>query len=166
MKKGDFITKIDGNKIQTGPELQEQLARYKPGDKISLAYQRDGKEATVTVTLKNRTGNYNIVKAETVIDKLGGAELQTLDAAIAKKNGLDGGVLVRKIGAGVLKNTRMQEGFVITGVNGHSVTKLEDLASALANVKGIVKLEGVYPGYDGTYAYPLNLDDAAGDAGR
>lgn len=166
LKKGDFITKIDGNKIQTGPELQEQLARYKPGDKISLAYQRDGKEATVTVTLKNRTGNYNIVKAETVIDKLGGAELQTLDAAIAKKNGLDGGVLVRKIGAGVLKNTRMQEGFVITGVNGHSVTKLEDLASALANVKGIVKLEGVYPGYDGTYAYPLNLDDAAGDAGR
>jgi serine protease Do len=163
LKKGDFITRINGASVETGPELQEQLARYKPGDKITVTYSREGKETTVTVTLKNRSGNYNVVKAETIVDKLGGAELQPLDAAAARKMGIEGGVMVKKLGAGVLKNTRMQEGFVITGVNGRPVTKVDELTSALAATQGIAKLEGVYPGYDGIYAYPLNLSGPTAD---
>jgi len=159
LKKGDFITKINGAAVSTGPELQEQIARYKPGDKISVAYRREGKEASVTVTLKNRSGNYDTVKKATMLDKLGGAELETLDAAIAKKNGLEGGVLVKKIGNGILLRTRMQQGFVITSINGQSVNNLESLSSALGSAQGIVRLEGIYPGYEGTYAYPLNLDE-------
>jgi len=163
LKKGDFITKINGAAVSTGPELQEQIARYKPGDKISVTYQRAGKEAAVTVTLKNKSGSYNMVKAETILDKLGGAELQTLDAATAKKNGLEGGVLVKKLGNGILKRTRMQEGFVITGVNGRQVNNLEDLASALTAAQGTIRMEGMYPGYDGTYGYPLSLDEGNND---
>jgi len=163
LKKGDFITKINGATISTGPELQEQIARYKPGDKIAVTYLRSGKEATVNVTLKNRSGNYNTVKTETILDKLGSAELQTLDAATVKKYGLEGGVVVKKLGSGILKNTRMQEGFVITGVNGQPVNKLEDLTAALAAAQGTIRLEGAYPGYDGTYAYPLNLDEGNND---
>ena len=159
LKKGDFITKINGATISTGPELQEQIARYKPGDKISVTYARSGKETTVTVTLKNKSGNYNVVKMETMLDKLGGAELETLDAGTAKRNGLDGGVLVKKIGNGVLQRTRMQQGFVITGVNGERVENLEALKSALGSAQGTVMLQGIYPGYEGTYAYPLNLDE-------
>jgi Do/DeqQ family serine protease len=159
LKKGDFITKINGAAVGTGPELQEQIARYKPGDKISVTYERSGKESMVAVTLKNKAGSYNMVKPETILDKLGGAELQTLDAATAKKAGLEGGVLVKKLGNGVLKRTRMQEGFVITGVNGQQVNNLESLTSALASAQGTLRLEGTYPGYEGTYAYPLNLDE-------
>jgi len=43
LQKGDFITKINGNTINSGPELQEQVARFKPGDKINVAYVRNGK---------------------------------------------------------------------------------------------------------------------------
>ena len=39
-------------KINSGPELQEQVARYKPGDKINITYVRDGKENTVAITLE------------------------------------------------------------------------------------------------------------------
>lgn len=163
LNKGDFITKINGATVSTGPELQEQIARYKPGDKISVTYRRAGKEASVSVTLKNKSGNYNTVKTETILDGLGGAELETLDANTAKKNGLDGGVLVKKIGNGLLQRTRMQQGFVITGINGRPVNNLEDLKSALGSAQGIVRLEGTYPGYEGTYAYPLNLDGRAND---
>ncbi|MGI8950930.1 MAG: Do family serine endopeptidase [Chitinophagaceae bacterium] len=156
LKKGDFVTKVNGVTIETGPELQEQVARYKPGDKINLTYVRDGKEYTINVTLKNKAGTYAQVKQESTLDKLG-ADLVNVDAATARKNNISGGVLVRKIGNGVLKNTRMQEGFVITSVDGQDVKSIDDLKNILSNSNGTVRLEGIYPGYEGSYAYPLNL---------
>ena len=51
----------------------------------------------------------------------------------------------------------MQEGFVITSVDGQDIKNLDDLKSILGNAQGTVRLEGIYPGYDGTYGYPLNL---------
>lgn len=157
IQKGDFITKINGVTIGSGPELQEQVARYKPGDKIAVTYVRNGKENTTSLTLKNKSGTYAAVKVESALDKLG-AELTNLDAATAKKNDLSGGVLVRKIGNGLLKKTRMQEGFVITSVNGQEVKTVDDLKNILASSAGAVRIEGVYPGYEGTYGYPLNLN--------
>jgi Do/DeqQ family serine protease len=160
IQKGDFITKVNGSPVNSGPELQEQVARYKPGDKITVTYVRSGKETTATITLKNKAGNYEAVKQESVLDNLGGAELATLDKATAEKNDIAGGVLVKKLGNGVLKNTRMQEGFVITSVNGQEVKTVDDLKAILGSSQGgTVRLEGIYPGYEGTYGYPLNLGD-------
>ncbi|MBL7650129.1 MAG: PDZ domain-containing protein, partial [Candidatus Hydrogenedentes bacterium] len=46
LKAGDVIISI--NSVRTGsvPELQEQIALYRPGDRISLEYIRDGKKIT------------------------------------------------------------------------------------------------------------------------
>jgi len=52
----------------------------------------------------------------------------------------------------------MQEGFVITSVNDEEVKSVDELKTALSNAKsGTVKLLGIYPGFQGTYAYPLTL---------
>jgi Do/DeqQ family serine protease len=158
LKKGDFITKLNDVEVNSGPELQEQVARYKPGDKINVTYVRDGKESTTTITLKNKSGNYEVVKNETFFDNIGG-ELATVDKETARKNDIAGGVQVKKLGNGVLKNTRIQEGFIITNVDGKDVNNLDDLKAILNNSHGTVRLEGVYPGYDGNYGYPLNLDN-------
>ena len=163
IQKGDFITKLNGIEVNSGPEMQEQVARYKPGDKVSVNYVRDGKENSVNITLKNKSGNYETVKQETAMDKLG-AELVDVDKATAKKNDIAGGVLVKKIGDGPLKNTRMQEGFVITSVDGQDVKTVDELKAILGSAQGTVRLEGIYPGYEGTYGYPLNLNgDGKGD---
>jgi serine protease Do len=156
IKEGDFITKINGVKINSGPELQDQVARYKPGDKITVSYVRDSKESTVNVTLKNKAGNYNEVTATNVLDQLGG-ELAELDKATATKNAVPGGVVVKKVGTGLLKNTRMQDGFVITSVSGTTVKSMAELKSALKNARGTIRLEGFYPGYEGSYVYPLAI---------
>ncbi len=158
IQKGDFITKINNVGISSSSELQEQVASYKPGDKISVTYVRDGKEHSTDLTLKNKAGNYEVVKSETAVDQLGGT-LVTIDKATAKKNDITGGVQVQKLGNGLLKNTRIQEGFIITSVDGQDVNSIEDLNSILSNSNGTVKLEGVYPGYDGTYGYPLSLSN-------
>jgi serine protease Do len=69
-----------------------------------------------------------------------------------------GGVVVKNIGGGALSKTKMQDGFVITSVNGVVVKNVDDLRAALEKNKGgSVKLEGIYPGYEGSYGYPLNL---------
>jgi Do/DeqQ family serine protease len=157
LQKGDFVTKINDADINSGPELQEQVARYKPGDKVNITYVRDGKERTATITLKNKSGNYEVVKNETAFDDLG-ADLATVDKQSAQKNDITGGVQVKKIGNGLLKNTRLQEGFIITSVDGQDVNNVDDLKTILNNSHGTVRLEGVYPGYDGTYGYPLSID--------
>ena len=157
LMKGDFITKINDAGVNSGPEIQDQVSRYKPGDKINVTYIRDGKEHTTLLTLKNKAGNYEVVKTETVFDNLGG-ELATVDKETARKNDISGGVQVKKLGDGLLKNTRIQEGFIITSVDGQDVNSLDDLKNILNNSDGTVKLEGVYPGYDGTFGYPLTLN--------
>jgi len=157
LMKGDFITKINDAGVSSGPEIQDQVSRYKPGDKINVTYLRDGKEHTTLLTLKNKAGNYEVVKTETVFDNLGG-ELATVDKETARKNDISGGVQVKKLGDGLLKNTRIQEGFIITSVDGQDVNSLDDLKNILNNSDGTVKLEGVYPGYDGTFGYPLTLN--------
>lgn len=163
IQKGDFVTKLNNVEVNTGSELQEQIARYKPGDKISVTYIRDGKENTTSLTLKNKSGNYEVVKTETVFDDLGGT-LVTIDKQTAKKNDVTGGVQVQKLGNGPLKNTRIQEGFIITSIDGQDVNSVDDLKNILNNSKGTVRLEGIYPGYDGTYTYPLSLNSNDSDS--
>lgn len=159
LKKGDIITKLNNISITNVPELQEQLTKFKPGDKITLTYKRAGKETTVNLTLKNKAGNTDIVKTTSIMDQLGG-ELENVDKKVATANELNGGVVVKKIGNGYLKNTKMQEGFIITSVNGQEVKNVEELKTILlASKGGTVRLEGIYPGYEGSYAYPLNLKE-------
>lgn len=156
IRKGDILTKVNGVPVASGPEMVEQVARYKPGDKISVTYLRNGKENTVNITLKNRAGNFDIVKAETALEKLGG-ELVNVDPAVAKKNNIEGGVSVRKLG-GAIAGSRIQEGFIITSVNGKPVKTVDDLRGALANVRGTAFFEGIYPGFpDETYRYPVSI---------
>ena len=158
IRKGDQLRKIENIEISSGSELQEQLSRYKPGDKVNITYERDGKMVTVPVTLKNNAGNFEIVKADAMIDKLG-ASLVTLDKSRAKEYGIPGGVVVKKINDGVINNqTRMRDGFVITKVNGKPISSVEEMKAAIGTSKSI-KVEGIYPGYDEAFEYPLMLEE-------
>lgn len=158
IRKGDFITKINGVPVSTGLQMSAQIAGFRPGDKVPITYVRGGKEYTAQVVLKKKAGTFEDVAVTNIGTKLGG-DLATFDKAKANEAGIEGGVLVKKITAGgALSRTRINEGFVITSVNGEEVTNLDELTKALSNVNGTVSLEGIYPGYDGTYKYPLNLE--------
>lgn len=161
IKQGDYITGINGTKVTSGSEMVEQVANFKPGDKITVTYARDGKEYNAAITLKNKSGNYEIVKggtpSETLNDKLGGT-FENLDKKKADQYGIAGGVQVKKITGGLLKTTRMQEDFVITSINGQPIKSIDELMKTLNKAQGTVRLEGIYPGFEGTYAYPLNLN--------
>ncbi len=157
LRKGDIIKKINGVDISSAAEIQEQVSRYKPGDKVPVTFVRNNKEATVTVTLKNNAGNYDIVKNDAAVDLLG-ADLATLDTKKAKEYGVSGGVVVKRINSGALNDqTRMKDGFVILKVNDKNVNSLADLKEAIGSEKSFT-ISGFYPGYDGLYEYPIALD--------
>ena len=51
IKSGDVITKINDESVGTQGALSTILGEYKPGDKITLTYLRNGSEKTASVTL-------------------------------------------------------------------------------------------------------------------
>jgi Do/DeqQ family serine protease len=167
IKKGDYITAINGVKVSSGSEMVEQVANYKPGDKIAITVNRDGVSKVINVTLKNKAGNTDIVKNDVsseMKDKLG-ATLENLSQKDAEKYGIAGGVKVVDLGDGLLKNnTRMEKNFIITSVNGQPAKSIDDLMKIFASAGGsTVRIEGIYPGYEGVYGYPLNLNPSSND---
>jgi serine protease Do len=56
LKKGDVITKIDDIKIDDPDDLSAAIKKHKPGDKVSVTFQRDKKQETVTTELGKYKG--------------------------------------------------------------------------------------------------------------
>jgi len=159
IKVGDILTKINGTPVTSSPELQEQIAKYKPNDKITITLKRDNKDLTVNATLKAKLGNTDLANSSKAAEKLGG-KLETVDKATAEKNEIDGGVVVKELGNGILGKSRVEKGFVITHVNDQPIKNTEEFYEALKKLTGAtVKLSGVYPGFFGNYAFMLNLNE-------
>jgi serine protease Do len=157
IKKGDIIKSLNGIEINSGAEMQEQVSRYKPGDKVTITYIRNDKEVSVATSLKNKGNNFDIVKADAPVNALG-ADLVTLDTKKAKDFGVSGGVIVKKINAGVLNDqTRMKDGFIILKVNEKTITSVDDLKAVMGDKKNVT-ISGFYPGYDGLYDYTVSLE--------
>ncbi|GAB2733545.1 S1C family serine protease [Streptomyces bullii] len=57
LRPGDVITKLDDRVIDSGPTLIGEIWTHKPGDKVTITYERGGKEHTVELTLGSRVGD-------------------------------------------------------------------------------------------------------------
>jgi serine protease Do len=159
IKKGDVITKVNNTPVSSGLEMSAQIAGFKPGDKVAISYVRNGKEYIANVVLKDSPGKVEMVADNSNLNDVLGGELENLSKSKADSYDISGGVVVNKItNGGALSKTRMQEGFIITSVNGRDVNNIDDLKNALTGVSGTVRLGGMYPGSD-SYVYPLVLGD-------
>ena len=158
MKEGDVITAIDGKPVGKMAELQEVLAKKRPGDKVSVTYLRDKKKATKTLTLKNEKGNTQVVK-KADLDVLGGNFRAVTDAQKEQLN-IGYGLEVLKVNAGKLKNAGITKGFIIQRVNDSAVKTIEDLQNAVKEASTskdpVLYIQGVYPtGKKAYFAVPL-----------
>src|SRR5579872_6486801 len=62
LKEGDLITKVDEIAISNPKDLVDAIHKYKPEDKITVTYKRDGKEQKTTAVLgkfKDEEGPFN-----------------------------------------------------------------------------------------------------------
>lgn len=158
LKEGDVITAIDGKEVNKMADLQEYLAKKRPGDKVSISYLRDKKKSTKTVTLKNEQGNTQVVK-KADLDVLGGNFRAITDNQKQQFN-IGYGLEVLKVNAGKLKNAGITKGFIIQRVNDSAIKTIDDLQivvkEASTSKDPVLYIQGIYPtGKKAYFAVPL-----------
>lgn len=163
LKEGDIIISIDGKAVNNVSMLQEMVARKRPGDKVEVEYIRDGKTSKTSATLKNFSGDTNIVKKE--VPKTFTFEgLQFEDVKQQTKDQLKiaGGAVIKSNANEAWRNAGARNGFIITSVISDSgrkkVTNAQEMIDFLEDSKGqeIVVL-GMFP--DGTdYYFEVELN--------
>ena len=155
LKQGDVITQINGVAVNTSSQLQEQVARFRPGDQIKVSYLRSGTPAATTATLRNATGTTAVVREEPVsaVVKYKGIILSPVSAREQNTLGIVGGAKISGVRNSDLAQTGIADGFIITRIDKTIVGKPADVKALLENAENSsgVLVEGVYP--DGRKAY-------------
>jgi serine protease Do len=161
IKAGDVVTRVDDTPILQSAELLEQIGRHRPGDEVSITVDRKGKELSYTVKLANQKGVKKVLAREQqdILDILG-ASFENIDPKTAEKLNIDGGVRVKELNNGLLKNqTGINEGFIITGINHEKVKSVDDMRKALKDSKGGVLLQGIYEDYPGELFFAFGIPE-------
>ncbi|NTS43844.1 Do family serine endopeptidase [Flavisolibacter sp. BT320] len=156
LQKGDVITGLNGARITTGTQVIERIAAMRPGEKVTLTYNRDGADKTVSLTLKGEAGTYAALTGKAT-EQLG-ASFENLSKEKAAGLGLTGGVQIKSLKPGILsEQTRIREGFVVTKVNGKKISTTEELTTALQAAGSSAIISGVYSSQpQREYQYALN----------
>lgn len=154
LKEGDVIIAINGVRVNTVSELQEQVSKKRPGDKVEVLALRDKKERNYTATLRNTKGGTGIVKNSITVL---GAELITVDENTRSNLNIRGGLVVTKLDNGKLKDAGISQGFIITHVNKRPVNSVQEMNEILKQSQGGVLIEGINKkGDEGYYVFGLN----------
>ncbi|MBX2946147.1 MAG: trypsin-like peptidase domain-containing protein [Cyclobacteriaceae bacterium] len=149
--QGDVITAIDAREVNSVSELQEWVARNRPGKEISVTFVRGGEKREVKTRLKNNEGKEDLSEPE-IKTEWNGARFEEVGYTELMRLKLDGGVLVKSIKEGKWKDAGIKEGFVIAYIDKVPVDNLQDLNRMLNYKRGGVLVEGFYPsGEKGTY---------------
>lgn len=140
---GDVIVAIDSHRVTTVSELQEWVARNRPGMEINVTYLREGSRREVKARLRNSDGNEVVVEKE-ITHEFGGGYVEDVPYRDLAKLELEGGVKVKDLSPGKWKKAGMREGFIIAFIDKLPVDNVEDLNRILEFKKGGVLMEGFY----------------------
>ncbi len=157
LQRGDVILTINSAEVNSFPQLQEQVGRYRPGDKITVSLFREGMVLSKELILKNSLNTTDMISVRTdaVLVDLG-FELRNLTAeeeVIFKQKG----VIVASIYKNsIIESTNMDPGFVITTVNEKPIFSVDDLLLEIERADAIVSLSGYYNRYKGKYYYEFS----------
>lgn len=150
--EGDIIIEVGEIKVNTSSELQEQISKYRPGNKVSVRILRKNTEKEFMITLRNKEGNTNIIKTETV--SILGGSYEAVSAGERKRLGIKNGIKVVDLKNGKLRSNGIREGFIIVKINNKLIKTVEELKQTIDEIQGGIYLEGVYPnGITAYYAF-------------
>jgi len=162
LKRGDIITYVNEVRVKSSPELQEQVALFRPGQNVKVIYLRNGKEYEIDIKLKNASNGTDIdiqpIKSrfsnkETLLSEMG-IEIRALTDSEKRKMKVKKGVIVTSIKSGsVIAKTNMEKGFVIASINKKDVESATQFIEMVLDASGEVVLEGFYENYSGDYSY-------------
>lgn len=157
LKEGDIIIGIDDKTVNNVANLQELVARKRPGDKISVEYIRDGKTSKTSAVLKNFSGDTEIVKREVPKTyEFEGLQFEDLKADLKESLEISGGAMIKSNANEDWRKSGARNGFIITSVISDSgrtrITTAQEMIDFLEDSKGEeLVILGMFP--DGTEYY-------------
>lgn len=149
LQVGDVITAINGAPTRNTAEMQEQMSKFRPGDKVTVTFIRDNIEKTVNVTLRNSQGNTKLTKAGSVFDL--GCAFKEAPSETLSQLGLRSGIQVTGIKDGKFKDAGIKDGFIITDINNYRITTPEDIEKVYSKIMKanegdkVMFITGLYP---------------------
>ena len=157
LEPGDIIIGIDGKETLSVANLQELVARKRPGDQVEVEYIRGEKTYKTKATLKNFAGDTKIIKKE--IPKtfeFGGTIFEEIDDRTKESLDISGGAMISSVTNPEWRKAGARVGFIVTSIISEEgrtrITNPDVLIETLEDLSGeeIVVL-GVFP--DGTEYY-------------
>lgn len=133
LKLGDIIVKMEEAEINSKSEFEEKLSHHSPGDQIKVAYLRDGKLGSATLTLVNRDGETSLIRRKLYNDANLGATLEAVEY----------GVKVFRITDGLFKKIEIPENYTIISINRQRVRDPQEVIDFFNKYKGRVLIYGV-----------------------
>lgn len=151
LRAGDVVIGIDGHPVNSVSELQEWVARNRPGKEIEVEFLRNGRKHRVTARLRNSEGRIALTHKE-VRYTMAGAVFEDVPYRELTALQLEGGVRIKLLEEGPWKDSGMREGFIIGFIDKVPVDNVADLNRILEYKKGGILVEGYYSnGHKGTY---------------
>jgi Do/DeqQ family serine protease len=163
IKAGDVINNVNGVGVTTRTQVMEQIARYRPGDKITITVVRGNEAKEFKVQLKNRQGNTEVVSSQTSDDVLG-AVYKEVNPKTKEQLNLENGLEIKSISKGKFADAGIKPGFIIVKINNQAIRTAEDVQAAYDAVinngekEKVFYIAGVYPNGKVAY-YAINLAD-------
>jgi len=165
LEVGDVITAVNGVTIKSPNALQEQITRFRPGDKVKIDIDRYGTTKSFTVELRNAQGNTDIVEKGKSIAEVLGAEFRELSDARKKEFGVSYGIEITGVTrGGKIREAGIRQNFIIMTVNNQRVSTPDDLYKIVDQIlkgstedKGLF-IRGFYPN-GRTQHYAIDLVD-------
>ncbi len=163
IEEGDIIVSVNGVKVKSSSALQEQISKYRPGDKVELTVNRNGDTKKFTVELRNAQGGTKVVKPEDGTEVMGAA-FKALSDEQKRKLGVSYGIEVTGLTDGKLREAGIKKGFIIMIVNNQRISTSEDLEKIVENIlhgrsdeQGLF-IKGFYPNGRTKY-YAIDLGE-------
>jgi len=151
IQQGDVIVEVDNHVVNTVSELQEWVARNRPGKTIEVVFVREGTSKEVSVRLRNNEGLESISRKE-IKYEFDGATVEDVNYKTLANLNLEGGVRMNKVREGKWKKAAIKDGFIVGFVDKLPVNNVEDFNRILEFKKGGILIEGFYAdGEKGTY---------------
>ena len=166
IEEGDVIVAINGTKVKSSHALQEQISKYRPGDKVKVTVNRKGSEKNFTVELKNAEGSTRVIEAVkgNSADVLGAA-FKALSNEQKREYGVSYGIEVTGLLKGKIRDAGIEKGFIIMIVNDQKISSPEQLEKMVDRLlksssdERFLVIKGFYPENGRTKIYAIDLNN-------
>jgi len=143
MKEGDIIVSFEGKKTDTAAELQEQISRKRPGDKVKVIVKRNSRKQEYDLVLRNLAGGTDVVEAGSDSGVIFGVRLEPLTMAEKSEYRISAGMKVARVQDGRFEALGIREGYIILEINGDEVSTYDDVKNATRNGSRLESLKGL-----------------------